>query len=268
MQRKADKYDIIASLDYYTEGPVVDSEGNIYFTSLSGGVIYKYGIDGRLEEWATSPCPNGQLIVNTGNHLVCDIKTASVRIYDPAGEYIANLVEGICAGIKINCPNDLVSDRAGNIYFSDSVRFSGNVFCVMQDGSEKLIQTGMDYPNGLAISRDGKYLFVAESFKNRIVKIDLASCKPEEWVKLPEHSSGIIEKNLPDGLTADLDGNIWVAHYGMQSVHKISSDGILLEMIDSTIPLTSNVFFSDKNTLVVTGGSGEPGPGTVVKIVL
>jgi hypothetical protein len=28
------------------------------------------------------------------------------------------------------------------------------------------------------------------------------------------------------------------------------------------------VFFSDKNTLVVTGGSGEPGPGTVVKIIL
>ncbi|MGN6602852.1 MAG: SMP-30/gluconolactonase/LRE family protein, partial [Ginsengibacter sp.] len=59
-----------------------------------------------------------------------------------------------------------------------------------------------------------------------------------------------------------------VAHYGMKSILQLSPSGKLLRTQEVDFPLTSNLFFADKNTLIVTGGFGEPGPGGVIKILL
>lgn len=259
-------YSKIASLDFYAEGPVVDAVGNVYFTTLSGGIIYKYDINGQLSEWARSVCPNGQLILANGDHLVCDSKMAAVRRYQSDGKILEDLIMGACAGIKVNVPNDIVNDKHGNIYFSDSIRHEGKLFRIGADGRQKLVADALDYPNGLAVSADNQWLYVAESFKNRIVKIDLFSGCLENWVDLPRHGSNEPEKNLPDGLTIDEEGNIWVAHYGMQCLYQISPAGIIRQTIDSTMPLTSNTVFMNRKTMIITGGFAEPGPGGVVKI--
>ncbi|HEX3934340.1 MAG TPA: SMP-30/gluconolactonase/LRE family protein, partial [Puia sp.] len=82
------------------------------------------------------------------------------------------------------------------------------------------------------------------------------------------HLSGKEQDNLPDGMTLDDDENLWVAHYGMQAIHKLSPGGNLLLSVNTTIPFTSNLTFSDERTLIVTGGYGEPGPGALCRICL
>lgn len=260
------KYDQIASLDFYTEGPAVDPHGNIYFTTLKGGNIYKFDLKGNLKEWAVSPCPNGQIVLPNGDHLICDCEMASIRRYDANGRVLEDIIRKTCAGVSVDCPNDLVIDKNGNLFFTDSIRHKGKIFCITQNGQQKITWSGLDYPNGLIISDDGRWLYVAESYKNKIIKIDLLLNELMEWAVLPTHSSGELEKNLPDGLAKDKNGFIWVAHYGMQSIYKLSHSGSVLQTIDTSIPLTSNLVFSDENTLIVTGGYGEPGPGRVIKI--
>ena len=263
----------IASLSFYTEGPAMDSKGNVYCTTLAGGTILKINTGNKISEWAHSDCPNGQTILPNDDHLVCDVKLAAVRRFDSNGRFVKNEIEKYCDGTEVYCPNDLITDNDGNIYFTDSVRNEGKVFFAGANGGQSILAKDLDYPNGLVISSDQKILYVTESYKNRILKIDLESPGKAKdnvgvFAELPKNISGKKEDNLPDGLSLDHNGNLWVAHYGMQLLHKLSSQGELLCSIDTGMPLTSNLFFLNPETIVVTGGYGEPGPGGLFRILL
>jgi len=264
------KVEKIASLPFYTEGPATDAEGNIYFTTLSGGSILKIGSENNITEWTSSDCPNGQIIMQNGDHLVCDVNLKAIRRFDHTGRFIKNEIERYCSDQEFTSPNDLVTDKKGNVYFTDSVRDKGKICYFSPSGEQNIFLGELDYPNGIIFSHDERFLYVAESYKNRILKIELAgpdvAGNVSVFAELPSHSSGKKENNLPDGLAIDEDGNIWVAHYGLQAIHKLSPDGHLLSSIDVKMPLTSNLCFVDRRTIVVTGGYGEPGPGGVYRI--
>lgn len=263
----------IADLPFYTEGPAIDSKGNIYCTTLAGGSILKIDAQDKITEWAQSACPNGQIILSGDEHLICDIKLGAIRRFDSHGRFVKNEVEGYCSGIPVYSPNDLVTDSDGNIYFTDSIRNKGKVCFLGIDGQQRILVGNLDYPNGLVLSYDQKVLYVAESYKNRIIKIDLespglAKGSTNVFAELPRHHSSKEQDNLPDGLTLDNNKNLWVAHYGMQAIHKLSPKGRLLFSINTTMPFTSNLVFADERTLIITGGYGEPGPGALFKIYL
>ena len=269
------KYELIslASLDFYTEGPAVDQFGNIYFTMLSGENIMQLKPDGELIVWGKSSCPNGQIIIANGEHLVCDSKLGKVLRFSSEGQLMGAVSSETCAGIKVNVPNDLLMDEHGNLYFTDSIRHHGAVFCIAQNGEERVIASALDYPNGLVLSNDRKTLFVAESYQNRIISIPLNDAEQpasdiKVFIDLPQNPSGDPIGNLPDGIAMDSQGMMAIAHYGMAAVHLVSTTGNLMETIDTGLACTSNVYFVDDQTLVVTGGSGEPGPGAVLTIKL
>ncbi|MEO6812206.1 MAG: hypothetical protein ABI353_24115, partial [Isosphaeraceae bacterium] len=63
----------------YSEGVVVDHEGNLYFSH--GKVITKVHLNGatpRAEVWAETGAPNGHKILSDGTHLVCDASRHAV----------------------------------------------------------------------------------------------------------------------------------------------------------------------------------------------
>jgi gluconolactonase len=263
----------IADLPFYTEGPAVDSKGNRYCSTLTGGSILKIDRENRVTEWARLTCPNGQIILPDDSHLICDNNPAAIRRFDHHGRWINNDMEGHCDGYFVYAPNDLVTDREGNIYFTDSVRDEGKVCFLGVDGRQAIVAGGLDYPNGLVLSADQKCLCVAESYKNRIITIVLeyagiATGEISVFAELPRHPSGDERRNLPDGLTLDKHRNLWVAHYGMQAVHCFSTKGKLLHTVDTGIPLTSNLIFTDDHTLMITGGYGEPGPGVISDMLI
>jgi gluconolactonase len=240
--------------------------GNTYFTSLSKGIIYQITKEGSLKEWARTPCPNGQIVLSNGDHLLCDSKTGCVKRFDAQGVFIKDEIYQICDQMRIEVPNDLVEHHDGTIFFTDSVRHHGKVAYFHPDGRQGILMTGLDYPNGLVFSADGQYLYVAESYQNRILRYDFKTNEYTVFANLPKNPSGSLIGNLPDGLTIDRKGNLYVAHFGMQAIQILNATGDWMDTLDTGLPLTSNVCFSDPHTLVVTGGWGEPGPGAVVKI--
>lgn len=260
---------ILCYQEYYTEGPVADREGVVYFTTLAGGRIKKITPDGNVTDWAGSSCPNGQFILSDGSHLVCDSKSGSLFQFDANGSSSIALVEKECAGTIVNVPNDVIADNNGNIFFSDSVRYKGNIFLIRQDGSQHVFISDLDYPNGIALSADQTRMYVAESYKNSVWCFRLTAGKPEVmWCRdLPYNLSGKEVDNLPDGLAVDPKGFIYVAHYGMSGIQRLSPGGEPAGFIHTGIPLTSNLTFL-QNSLIVTGGYGEPGPGVVLSVSL
>lgn len=265
----------LLDLPFYTEGPCADDAGNWFFTTLSGGQLLRMRSGEAPVRWAEAGCPNGQLITSEGTHLVCDSTAGAIVQFDRAGNRAGALVNKECAGHTVYCPNDLIEDRDGNVFFTDSVRDSGRVFKAGKDGLQHCIAAGLDYPNGLALSPDQSLLYVAESYRNRILAISLngkAAPSVFVWAVLPGHRSGRPVDNLPDGLATDAQGRVWVAHYGMQAIQVFSPGGILLASLDTALPLTSNLcFVSDqphRKSVLITGGYAEPGPGAVLMMTV
>jgi len=267
MRQESFSIDRTADLPWYTEGPVVDHNGNIYFTTLTGGKIMRIeAVNGRIEEWARGIKPNGQFILPNGHHLVCDSGNASVSRYDAYGRLLGYDLFHHCAGHEIYVPNDLVADHAGGVYFTDSIRETGKLCYYAPDGIQRIIATNLDFPNGVALSPDSKYLLVAESYQNRILYFSIgddgiAGERWEVFVDLPTNTdpNGY---NLPDGIRFREDGTLWIAHYGMQAIQVVDAGGVWTRSIAVDFPLPSNLCLLN-DSLVVTGGYSEPGPGGV-----
>ena len=261
---------VVLDLDYYTEGPVMDENGSLFFTDLVGGRIWQYQ-DKELKVWAKGNQPNGQAILATGDHLVCDSGAGWVARYDKQGSLIEKLAWDDGNHNVLRCPNDIIVDQYG-FYYTNSIRHTGEVYFMGNERQRTIVADGLDYPNGIALSPNGRYLMVAESYTNKILRIEMDAPgikkgEVEEFATLPFNHQDRLTGNLPDGIAFDPDGRLWVAHYGMRAVHALSRSGELLSSYDTGIPLTSNLCFDGKD-VIVTGGFNEPGPGRVSRLTV
>lgn len=111
--------------------------------------------------------------------------------------------------------NDMVVDNDGRAYignmgydlFAGGEPKTAEITLVEPDGSFRHVAEGLDFPNGMALLDDGRTLVVAESFGHRLTAFDRAGDgslgKRRTVAELPEQ--------VPDGICADLDGNVWVS---------------------------------------------------------
>ena len=258
-------------VESYCEGVVFDHQGQGYISW--GKTIERFDLEGKHETFATTGGPNGHKVLPDGTHLVCDATQHAILHLDQDGKQLAHASDA-CDGEPLRGPNDLTLDLdSGGFYFTDPGESSlenpiGTVHYVDRDGKTHLIASGLAYPNGLVLTRDGRRLLVAESQHNRVLAYPvLAPGKVGDmqvFAKLPQHASGKWEDNQPDGMCLDDAGNLYVAHYGMQRVQVLDSSGQLQRSYAAGNRLTSNVAFGGPkhDQLFVTGsirGDGKPG---------
>src|SRR5690606_39045579 len=163
---------------------------------------------------------------------------------------------------KVRRPNDIAIKQEDGFYFTDSVRDTGAVFFMVWNGNGSVVARDIDYANGIVYHKRNQLLDVAESYKNRILKIDLKKSRSSAdfisvLITLPFNKENPETGNLPDGLALDENERLWVAHYGMQALQVISTQGELLASYNTGIRLSSNICFMG-NEVWITGGSGEP----------
>jgi gluconolactonase len=186
-----------------------------------------------------------------------------------------------CGGKSLRGPNDLTLDTPnGGFYFSDPGGSDlknpiGTVHYVDQAGKTHLIDSGLAFPNGIALTADGKKLYLAESQTNQIHIYDATGPgkvgKRKKFADLPKHPSGDILQDQPDGICLDAAGNLYVAHYGMKQVQVLDPAGKLIRQYDGGNVTTSNVAFGGPkhDQLFITGGIGkEAGEGGLFRIDL
>ena len=117
------------------------------------------------------------------------------------------------------------------MYVSDSHIFKEpgpGVFRFRPDGSGELwYGEPINFANGLALSPDGRHLYVAETFGNAVFRIpigrDGSAGVHEEVASLP----GV----LPDGLAFDSAGNLYVGCYEPSQVLRVDSGGTVERLI-------------------------------------
>ena len=91
----------------YTEGVVVDHEGNLYFSHEK--IVTKVTPDGKASTWAQTGSPNGHKILADGTHLICDAsRHALLHLAADGTELKPAATES--DGEPLRGPNDLTLD--------------------------------------------------------------------------------------------------------------------------------------------------------------
>ena len=238
------------------EGPAFDRDGNLYFVNWLSSSIVRLTPDGVASEFFnTGGIPAGLAFHRDGSLYVADEGEAIhgvLRIRDGAATIVVNEYEGT----PLNGANDLVFDDDGVLYFSDPWGSSGEnpiggFYRYFPHGRLERIDQGLAFPNGVAISPDGTGLYLAETYRNRILRYPIAADGAiggrEEFALLPgEHG--------PDGMAFDEAGNLYVAHYGGGKVAVFSPAGAMIEAIRVPGANVTNVAFGgpERRTLVIT----------------
>jgi gluconolactonase len=235
----------------FPEGPAFDRDGNLFVVNVESGDISKISPEGRVKTFInTGGAPNGARFHIQGDLYVADRRKGIIAV-SPQGEM--RVIVDHHQGKTLNGPNDLLFDSQGNLYFTDPHESSaekpiGCVYRVSSDGKITCLAERLAFPNGLALSPDEKYLFVADTRKNRILRYVLAS--PVRSYLFSQLNGGW----GPDGMAFDLAGNLYVAQYGGGVVLVLDPRGEIVERITVGGLFPTNVAFGgpDRRTLYVT----------------
>jgi len=179
------------------EGIAFD-RGRLY-VATAAGEVRRLGLNGENDLVAAIGQPlAGITALRDHRLLTAAFSNDTVWQVDPATGGFSVFASGV------NRPNFIVQLRKrGRILVSAS---EGGTIDDITTGTPVPLATGLTYPNGLAIGRDG-YLYVAETFANRISRCPI---NPDGSLGPPQIFAAT-DVIVPDGLAFDRDGNLLIA---------------------------------------------------------
>lgn len=132
-------------------------------------------------------------------------------------------------------PNDLIIDSKQNVYFTDQGQTgmtdqTGKVYRLSPDGKlDTLVENGVS-PNGLVLSNDERFLYVAMTRSNQVWRLPLHADGTTSKVGVFFQSFGNVG---PDGLALDEEGNLFICHPSLGSVFVVDAHGVPKARIES-----------------------------------
>ena len=209
--------------DSFLEGPVFDTHGNLYVTDIPFGRVFRIDPKGEWDlvaQWDGEP--NGMKFLSDTELLVTDYKNGLMRLNIQTGQVKAFLERRNSESFK--GVNDLVLDARGNVYFTDQGQTgmhdpSGRVYRLSPDGKLDLLLNNVPSPNGIVLSPDERFLFVAATRGNSVWRMPLLSDGSVSKVGQFFTSYG---PSGPDGLAMDESGRLLVANPGLAYVWVLS----------------------------------------------
>lgn len=270
----------------FTEGPAVDAAGNVFFSDIINNRVLIRAPDGTLSVFRQpSHRTNGQTFDREGRLYHCEgsefgpgggRRVTRTDLTTGAYEVITERYEGL----RYNSPNDICTDGQGRVYFTDP-RYGDRsdmemsvegVYRIDPPGRVTRIlgQPAVERPNGLAVSQDGRRLYLVDSCptiggNRKIWAFDLdAHGTPANQRLVYDFGRG----RGGDGMRLDVDGNLYVAAGIMlprgphetdevpPGIYIITPDGQLSGRIAVYEDLVTNLAFggADGRTLYITAG--------------
>jgi gluconolactonase len=222
-----------------TEGPAAAPDGSIYFSDIpqgsDRGMILRFEpATGKTTVFTDdSHKSNGLAFDSAGRLVSCEGADGGARAiarWDVKTGKRTVLVDRY-GGKRFNSPNDLCLDAQDRIYFTDP-RYVGDEPVELKsravyrlDTAGKLIEITHDVtmPNGIAISPDGRTLYVAETSPG----VEASAGKPARAAVMRIYAFALDEQGVVagerrtfhdfgkrqgcDGMTVDSEGNLYLA---------------------------------------------------------
>ena len=247
----------------FIESPTFDQDGNLWLLDIPADRVLQIDKAGNcVERGKTGGIPNGLLFHEDGRLFVAN--TNGIGIFDQATGEVEILVSQY-QNAPIVGANDLIFDANGGLYFtasnnSDLFNSVGQVFYVPEGRSEpELFVSGLSFPNGIALSADGRAVLIAEFTAKRIVSVPALGLEgggPSARYVFAYTEGGI----GPDGMTMDDHGRLFAANLGAGTVQGFDGAGRKIGIIEFPVEagmLTSNVISRDGFLYITESSLGQ-----------
>lgn len=262
----------------WAEGPAwIRDGGYLLFTDVPENTLYRWseadglsvflkpsGYGGPPTDTLREPGANGLYPEPAGTVLLADSGSRVVARLDPRSKRKTTLA-GSFEGKRLNSPNDVVRRSDGTVFFTDppygleglndspvkELAFNG-VYRLDADGSVHLLDNGLSFPNGIALSPDERTLYVANSDPARPIwmayTLDAEGAVQDKRV-FADASDLVGEDSpgLPDGMAVAADGTVFAT--GPGGVIVFAADGKRLGRIETGTAVANCAFGDDGRTL-------------------
>ena len=247
---------VVDGLDH-PEGIAWGPDGCVY-AGGEAGQLYRIDIEKQMaKEYAnTGGFILGIALDANSNVYACDLEAKSVLKITPYGE-ISTYSSGTLSNPMLT-PNYPAFDRRGNLYVCDSGEWkknNGRIYRIDSIGQTVVWNdNAKEFPNGLCMGINEKYIYVAMSLGNpRVIRIEInddgSSGDIETVIELP--------KTVPDGVAFDTEGSLYIACYRPDTIYKYNPTGelnVLAEDFEGTIMAApTNIAFCGENMDILLG---------------
>lgn len=286
------EFEVVATGLQFPEGPIAMPDGTVLLVEIARGTLSRVHQDGNIEVVADlGGGPNGAAIGPDGYCYICNSGgfgwldlDGVLYPHGVADEYAGGRIERVdlttgqfervydsCNGNILQGPNDLVFDKHGGFWFSDTGKIydrkstRGGIYYASTDGdyiAEDLYPA--DYANGIALSPDERTLYFCETLNGRLWHFDItapgvlqegaATGDPRNLLYAPGGHQGF------DSMALDCDGNVCQATLFTGGISVISPHGELIDFYEFPDPLVTNICFGgdDMCTAYITlSGTGH-----------
>lgn len=258
----------------WSEGPVwIEEQDCLLLSDVPANRMYRWseadglsvfldpsGYEGNEAGIFREPGSNG-LIRGPGNSILMgDHGNRAVAKLDLATRRKAFLATHF-EGKRFNSPNDLVRASDGSIYFTDppygleglnasphkELGFNG-VYRLDPNGTVRLIDDALSFPNGILLSPDGSILYVSISDPDRAVVVAYTLDETGHAVssRVFADMTDLVRAGLPglpDGMAIDVRGNLFAT--GPGGVHVFTPEGERLGRIETGTAIANCAFGGD-----------------------
>ena len=211
--------------------------------------------------------PLGALVRSTSErHLLLARRDGIVVInpLDGSERFVAHPAEGRDDLVY----NDAAADSQHRLWIGTAEESERNptavLFSVEPSGVSRVADRGFTVCNGPAFSPDGVTMYFSDTSARRILAYsvdgDGSLSERRVFASIPE------ENGFPDGLAVDVEGGVWVAHWGGSQVSRWSSDGVRSGSVRVPTPnVTSLAFAGQGLTQLFMTTASEPYGESIVE---
>jgi xylono-1,5-lactonase len=197
------------------EGPRTDDQNRLYYSDVRSGGVYRRSPDGRIETLISDRKFVGGIALNTSGGMLVTGKSLA-QWNEQTGQLTDIFAEW--EGKPLFGMNDLTIDDQGSIWGGTfgidihsfdfkSTPAPGSLFRIDPPGKITKLWEGIEVTNGLGFSPDRKLLYHSDSTTKAVWAYDV---RPDRTVS-PRQLFAKLPEGMPDGLTIDAEGGVWVA---------------------------------------------------------
>lgn len=274
------------TMNFVGEAPFYDGQtNNLFWTDIIGGQIFRMDLD-------TSRVYTARILGETVISFIVPVDGITNQFVIGAGkrvllinwdgihtmaQILRILTELPIEGVRFN---DAKTDSRGRLYLGTMISEEvGNVFdftkrvgslyrFTIQEGLVEL-KTKVGVSNGLAFNDRTNAFYYVDSYdlnvKQFMYDVKTGNITGEK-VLTDLSNYGTLKKNVPDGMTIDQEGNLYVAMFGGSRILKINTtNGKIITEIPMPVQQVTSMTFGGKKLdtmFVTTAGLDIVGPQT------
>jgi gluconolactonase len=217
----------------FPEGTVFIGD-QLYFVDYGASTVLRLAGREAAVAWRAPGCGGNGLLPLGGQMLVACYDGGTIEQRSLDGRLL-KVIDHDRSGERLDRPNDLAADGRGGAYFTASGGDGGTPGRLyhLDAGLDRATRVADDIQNanGVALSPDGKVLYLGESTTDKLWRFDVAAdgtlSERREFLRLDERLPGS-GRHTPDGVRTDAAGRVFVSLYNGDGFAVFGPDGALL----------------------------------------